>query len=181
MLRSIATAGVFALVAVLTGACGADEGAPSSAEQPTPSSAKPAVLHAYKAYWRSYLRALDPPRPHSAQLRAHATGTELAKVRQVIAARKGSGQVVRGRYGHRAEVDGVADGRATVRDCLTLRTAVYDARSGRKVQADQPGPFSVTVAMVKQGERWKVEEVSAGNASCAGPPASGAGPSASSR
>ncbi|MET7396461.1 hypothetical protein ABZS66_23570 [Dactylosporangium sp. NPDC005572] len=168
--RPIVVAGlaaVLALVAWAVVAADDDERAaapqPSTAPRPAASDPRaPAVVNDYRAYWAALLKASDPADPNHADLLRHVTGAELGRARTVLTARRQSGEVVRGSYEHRETVQSIGDRVATVDDCLSARTAVYEASSGKVKVQDPQQDQPLTVALQLDGGVWKVSEIKPG-------------------
>lgn len=169
MLFSASALVVLVLVGGLVASRGGDADRSPTTRTPG-AAARAAVTSAYEGYWSAYVTALNPPRRDAKALGAVLVAPELDRVRSLVDARARSRQGVRGRYAHQASVVDLASGKeATVEDCLTLKTVVYDTRTGKTVRKDRPGPFAVTARMVKDGGVWKVAEIGAGKFTCPRP------------
>lgn len=119
-----------------------------------------AVLDGYRAFWAAYLRAADPMDPKHPDLAATATGQQLEQVQKAFLARRAGDEVIRGTIDvHPRLATSVAGASATVVDCYTDDTHLYDAKSG--AQKDEPGPSTerVTADMVLVGSVWKVAAI----------------------
>jgi hypothetical protein len=144
--------------------------APSSTK-PLPSSdpRAQAVVRDYQAYWNVFLKAADPANPTSSDLAAHATGEELRRAQAALTARQRAGEAVRGRYEHRTGEVFVTNDQATLSDCLTPYTAVYDAAKGKVKSRDPEQAQPLEVMLKLEGGKWKValiKPMQAGTARC---------------
>jgi hypothetical protein len=161
-------AGSAAVIAGAVDGGGGSRPTPAASRDPGSDPRAPNVLRDYQAYWGAYLKAADTADAGSADLAAHATGEELARARTALTARRQAGEVVRGRYEHKSVVAALADTTATVTDCLTPRTAVYNGKDGKLKASDPPHAQSLTIDMRLENGTWKVALVSAGNTTTCG-------------
>src|SRR4051812_28039884 len=107
-------------------------GATDSLSQATPTAGASTVsaqdqdvLAAYRAFWDAYLKAADPMDPASADLAAHATGSELETVRTAFIARQSGNEAIRGTLDLAPRVVSVVGDTAGVRDCYLDNTGIF--------------------------------------------------------
>jgi hypothetical protein len=148
------------------GSGGGGGGEPTDSTSTTADPRVPGVLDGYDAYWIAVLAAADPPDPDNSQLADHASGDELDRVRSMLTDLAGSGDVMRGSYGHDASVRSIDGDSAVVADCLAPRTTILDAATGQVTVGETTGWGLVTAHMVLDGEVWKVAQIEAAEEAC---------------
>lgn len=132
----------------------------TTASTTTTTTVESAVVDGYRAFWVAYLRAADPMNPEHPDLAATATGEQLDQVRSAFLFRLSSGEVIRGTIETHPHVEGsVAGTTATVLDCSTDNSHIFDAATG--AQKDSPGTFTheMRADMVLVDGTWKVAAV----------------------
>lgn len=128
------------------------------------------IRSAYEDYWVQLVDALDPPDPRHEGLLGRVAGDERQRARQLVLLRKRAGEAVRGRYEHDVDLGEHDDDRASLTDCLTLRTTVVDAGSGKRIRGDVPGPHPVAVELEHRDDTWRVTRISSASHACPRPP-----------
>lgn len=129
----------------------------TEAEAETPEAA---VLAGYRAFWMAFLRAGDPMDPQHPDLAATATGAQLEQVQRAFVARRAGAEVIRGTIEPHPRLVGAVEGNsATVADCYTDDSHIFDAATG--AQKDDPAPVNhqVRVDMVLVDSTWKVAAI----------------------
>jgi len=116
------------------------------------------AVAAYRAFWEDFLAAGDPVDPLSPRLAAHATGEELAAVRNRFLAVKAAGQVIRGGLDLAPKVVSVEPSTVILSDCYDDRTAAYSADGVRQDKED-PRRHLVTVTVTLVDGAWKVSAI----------------------
>lgn len=139
--------------------------------QPTPTPVADAgavdVREAYRAYWDAAAAAADPPRPDSRELRRHATGAELSRIRAELAADELHDVARTGSYLTDPVVVAVDGDTATVADCFTpYLWAKGEAKPAR------PPAIPLTATLERSGGTWLVASTDAATHSCQTTPAS---------
>ena len=175
--RGQATLAVLAFAALVVGAASCSSGGSSSskAASSTTASAAPTTttlppgadaVAAYRAFWDDFLAAGNPAEPESPRLAAHATGDQLAAVRNHFLALKAAGQVIRGGMNLAPRVVSVEATTVVVSDCYDDGTGLY---SPDGVRQDKEDPrrhlITATVTLVSGG--WKVASVKHEGDGCA--------------
>lgn len=133
---------------------------PTSTTAPTATtldSGSEAVA-AYRAFWQDFLAAGDPVDPLSPRLAAHATGDELAAVRNRFLAVKAAGQVIRGSLDLAPKVVSVEPSTVVLSDCYDDRTGAYSADGVRQDKED-PRRHLVTATVILVDGAWKVSAI----------------------
>lgn len=126
----------------------------------TIDSRSSAIMDDYQKFWSALLEASDPPDPDSAALAAHVTGEEKKRTALVLASRRRSGESVRGTYEHSVTVESVRGSDASINDCLTAHTRVYDANDVEKSR-DPEQPHAIRVTLQLESGTWKVALITA--------------------
>jgi hypothetical protein len=156
------------------GACAGTDGTPlpaTGADESAAADRAPEIRSAYEDYWVQLVDALDPPDPRHGGLLERVAGDERQRARQLVLLRKRAGEAVQGRYEHDVELGKHDDDRASLTDCLTLRTTVVSADSGKRIRRDVPGPHPVAVELAHRDDTWRVTRISAASHACPRPPA----------
>jgi hypothetical protein len=176
---SVRAVSVMVLTVALVAGCTSKHHASSPSDSSgTPGVKDPrasAVLSGYDAYWAAIISTGRAPKASTAALAAHAVGVELSRAQAVIAQHRTANEYVTGSYGHKAVVVAITATTATVSDCLTVKTSVFDAKTKRSKANSAPGPFALNTAMLLDHGTWKVSEITPTNSQCLfpAPPPSG--------
>jgi hypothetical protein len=172
-------AGVRALVMPIVGltiavslaaACsnGADGSASSTTSRSTATTeettstttVESAVLDGYRSFWVAYLAAADPMNPQHPDLEATATGAQLEQVRSAFLFRLSNGEVIRGEIETHPRIEGdVQSTTATVHDCSTDNSHIFDAKTGAQKDDPETVTHEMRADMVFVDGTWKVEAV----------------------
>jgi hypothetical protein len=152
----------------LVAACGSVRGS-SVPDSHAGAGETAAVLSAYESYWTAVLDASDPIAIDSSSLQRSATGTELARVRDVLRTMQQAHEVMRGSYTHVDAVAALSSTAATVHDCLTARVQVVSSAKGKTAPLRPSTPMAVDVTMSKGSQGWQVQEIKNGARSCEDP------------
>jgi hypothetical protein len=147
-----------------------DQSAQASMPTTLDSKVSAAVISGYEAYWDALIAASDPPEPEDPELAAHATGEELKKAKELLAAQKRFGEVTRGTFDVDPTVQSVDGDRATVADCWKPKTSLFDAASGELKYESPASGRQLSVDLEFDGERWKVARITTGGACQVVPP-----------
>jgi hypothetical protein len=161
-------------VVLFLGACSSAQHRPVGTVSGSSAATDPrdaGVLGAYNSYWAAVLASSRTAKPDPAALVAYTTGVELNRAKQVAAAHAAAGEYVAGSYAHRASVTAISATAATVRDCLTVRTATYDDRTHKRKANAASGPYALSTQMSLDAGHWKVREVTPTDQPCSTPPA----------
>jgi hypothetical protein len=146
-----------------TAAVGAATSTAPATHTPTTSAegaAKAAVLAAYRAYWDDVIAVGATADWQSPRLAAHATGVALAETRTFLQGLKARGLVARGTVRVEAKVLSLRGARAVLYDCnSTSNFLSYDAKTGELRDKSSGRSNGKTVAMQRQGGRWKLAQV----------------------
>jgi len=132
----------------------------TTAATTTTTTVESAVLDGYRAFWVAYLRAADPMNPQHPDLAATATGEQLEQVRSAFLFRLSNGEVIRGTIEAHPHIEGAVEATtATVLDCSTDNSHIFDAATG--AQKDNAGTFTheMRADMVLVDGTWKVAAV----------------------
>ena len=169
--RGVARAllGFAALAAGLAGCSSEDEpsaepetSTTTASTTPTTQTSIPAhgeeAVAAYRAFWQDFLAAGDPIDPQSPRLAEHATGEQLASVRNSFLAAKGAGHVLRGTLNLAPRVVSAEATTVVISDCYDDQTGLYSPDGVRQDKED-PRRHLITATVTLVDGAWKVAAV----------------------
>lgn len=134
----------------------------TSAPTITTSTAGPGpgeeAVAAYRAFWQDFLAAGDPIDPESPRLAEHATGEQLAAVRNSFLAVKAAGQVLRGGLNLAPRVVSAEAATVVISDCYDDGTGLYSPDGVRQDKED-PRRHLITATVTLVDGAWKVANV----------------------
>ena len=165
---ALAALGIAALAAGAT-SYSSGRSSPSGLASSTTTSAAPTTatttlapgseaVAAYRAFWQDFLAAGDPVDPQSSRLADHATGQQLAAVRNSFLAVKASGQVIRGGMNLAPRVVSVEATMVVLSDCYDDQTGLYSPDGARQDKED-PRRHLITATVMLVDGAWKVASI----------------------
>ena len=169
--RGQAAVVVLALAALAAGGASCSSGGSSSSKavSSTTTSAAPTTttttpppgseaVAAYRGFWDDFLAAGNPVDPESPRLAAHATGDQLAAVRNHFLALKAAGQVIRGGMNLAPRVVSAESTTVVLSDCYDDQTGLYSPDGVRQDKED-PRRHLITATVTLVSGVWKVASV----------------------
>ncbi len=163
--RAWLLAWLVAVVMLAAGCAGVSKGEPAATgttTAPASSSASQAatedtVLSAYRAFWDDVVAAGRKADWQSPRLADHAAGQALQQVRDHYKALRAAGLVDLGTVTLHPKVVSLAEGTATVSDCVDVsRLLRHDAKTLELRETPDPRPDAGVATLTLSGGVWKV-------------------------
>lgn len=156
------------IVAIVLAACGGSGRATRPSTTSTTLSLEQQVLAAYREFQNIDEAVWNPPNPDHPLLAQVATGSELVRLRELLASDRSLGRIVRGQIDVSPRVVQLTDTRAVVDDCLLDHTGVYDTTSGSLLEPVDTERRRFTAVLIRESGRWKVSDLTEvpGGAGC---------------
>ena len=116
------------------------------------------AVAAYRAFWQDFVAAGNPIDPESPLLAEHATGEQLAAVRNSFLAVKAAGQVLKGGLNLAPRVVSAEAATVIISDCYDDGTGLYSPDGVRQDKED-PRRHLITATVTLVDGAWKVAKV----------------------